>query len=174
MNLAQIRQKTAFNPSALPTQKVATRDWLRGLHQDYPVALTLTLKQVIEIKSDKGTYYKKIDKEECRQIAKRFTHKLNQQIYGSRAAKQYGKGLKYLIVIEGERSCKNLHLHMAIGEIPEHIKWNEIKGLVDNAKTKVAGIDKESEVSIADSGWMDYLTKELGRADTDNVLWDLA
>jgi hypothetical protein len=173
MNLAQIRQKTAFNPNALPTQKVATRDWLRGLHQDYPVALTLTLKQVIEIKSDKGTYYKKIDKEECRQLAKRFTHKLNQQIYGS-SAKRYGKGLKYLIVIEGERSCKNLHLHMAIGEIPKHIKWSEIKGLVDNAKTKVVGIDKESEVSIADSGWMDYLTKELGRADTDNVLWDLA
>ncbi|MBU3595120.1 hypothetical protein ICN10_01745 [Polynucleobacter sp. 86C-FISCH] len=173
MKLAQIRQKTAFNPNALPTQKVATRDWLRSIHKNYPVALTLTLKQVIEVKSNKGSYYKKIDKEECRQIAKRFTQKLNQQIFGN-SAKRYGKGLKYLIVVEGERSCKNLHLHMAIGEIPSHIKWNEIKGLVDNAKTKVVGIDKESEVSIADSGWMDYLTKELGRADTDNVLWDLA
>ena len=173
MNLAQIHQKIAFNQNALPTVKQETRDWLRGLHQDYPVALTLTLKQVIEIKSDKGTYYKKIDKEECRQIAKRFTHKLNQQIYGS-SAKRYGKGLKYLIVVEGERSCKNLHLHMAIGEIPSHIKWSEIKGLVDNAKAKVVDIDKESDIAIADSGWMDYLTKELGRADTDNILWDLA
>jgi hypothetical protein len=173
VNLAQIHQKIAFNQNALPTVKQETRDWLRGLHQDYPVALTLTLKQVIEIKSDKGTYYKKIDKEECRQIAKRFTHKLNQQIYGS-SAKRYGKGLKYLIVVEGERSCKNLHLHMAIGEIPSHIKWSEIKGLVDNAKAKVVDIDKESDIAIADSGWMDYLTKELGRADTDNILWDLA
>ena len=63
---------------------------------------------------------------------------------------------------------------MAIGEIPEHIKWSEIKELVANAKSKVAGIDKQFDVDIADSGWMEYLTKELGKADTDNVLWDLA
>jgi len=173
MKLAQIRQKTAFNPNALPTQKVATRDWLRGIHADYPLALTLTLKQVIEVKNNNGIYYTKIDKDECRQIAKRFTQKLNQQIFGN-SAKRYGKGLKYLIVVEGERSCKNLHLHMAIGEIPEHIKWSDIKELVANAKSKVAGIDKQFDVDIADSGWMEYLTKELGKADTDNVLWDLA
>ena len=173
MKLAQIRQKTAFNPNALPTQKVATRDWLRGIHADYPLALTLTLKQVIEVKNNNGIYYTKIDKDECRQIAKRFTQKLNQQIFGN-SAKRYGKGLNYLIVVEGERSCKNLHLHMAIGEIPEHIKWSEIKELVANAKSKVAGIDKQFDVDIADSGWMEYLTKELGKADTDNVLWDLA
>ena len=173
MKLAQIRQKTAFNPNALPTQKVATRDWLRGIHADYPLALTLTLKQVIEVKNNNGIYYTKIDKDECRQIAKRFTQKLNQQIFGN-SAKRYGKGLKYLIVVEGERSSKNLHLHMAIGEIPKHIKWSEIKELVANAKSKVAGIDKQFDVDIADSGWMEYLTKELGKADTDNVLWDLA
>ena len=173
MKLAQIRQKTAFNPNALPTQKVATRDWLRGIHADYPLALTLTLKQVIEVKNNNGIYYTKIDKDECRQIAKRFTQKLNQQIFGN-SAKRYGKGLKYLIVVEGERSCKNLHLHMAIGKIPEHIKWSDIKELVANAKSKVAGIDKQFDVDIADSGWMEYLTKELGKADTDNILWDLA
>jgi len=173
MNLAQIRQKTAFNPNALPTQKVATRDWLRGIHKDYPVALTLTLKQVIEVKNNNGIYYKKIDKDECRQIAKRFTQKLNQQIFGN-SAKRYGKGLNYLIVVEGERSCKNLHLHMAIGQIPEHIRLNAINGLVKNAKAKVAGIDGQYKVDIVDSGWMEYLTKELGKADTDNILWDLA
>lgn len=173
MNLAQIRQKTAFSPNALPTQKVATRDWLRGIHKDYPLALTLTLKQVIEVKNNNGIYYKKIDKDECRQIAKRFTQKLNQQIFGN-SAKRYGKGLIYLIVVEGERSCKNLHLHMAIGQIPEHIKLNAIDGLVKNAKAKVEGIDEQYKVDIVDSGWMEYLTKELGKTDTDNILWDLA
>ena len=173
MNLTQIRQKTAFIPNALPTQKVATRNWLRSLHKNYPVALTLTLKQVIEVKNTNGIYYKKIDKDECRQIAKRFTQKLNQQIFGN-SAKRYGKGLKYLIVIEGERSSKNLHLHMAIGQLPEHIKWNAMNGMVKNAKSRVAGIDEQYKVDIVDSGWMEYLTKELGKADTDNVLWDLA
>jgi hypothetical protein len=63
---------------------------------------------------------------------------------------------------------------MAIGALPEHIKWNAIKDLVSNAKNKVAGIDRHFDVAIADSGWMEYLTKELGKTDTDNVLWDLA
>lgn len=172
MKLAQIRQKTAFNQSALLTVKQEARDWLRGLHKEYPLALTLTLKQVMEVKNNNGIYYKKVDKEECRAIAKRFTHKLNQSIFGN-SAKRYGKGLKYLIVVEGERSCKNLHLHMAIGALPEHIKWNAIKDLVSYAKNKVAGIDRHFDVAISDSGWMEYLTKELGKTDTDNVLWDL-
>jgi len=174
MNLAQIRQKIAFNPNALPTAKQEARDWLRGIHKDYPLALTLTLKQVMTVKNNRGIYCQKINKDECRQIAKRFTHKLNQQIFGSRAAKKHGKGLSYLIVIEGERSCKNLHLHMAIGGIPKHIKWNVMDDLVKCAKSKVAEIDEQYKVDIADSGWMEYLTKELGKADTDNVLWDLA
>jgi hypothetical protein len=174
MNLAQIRQKTAFNPSALLTQKDATRNWLRSLHTEYPLALTLTLKQVIEVKNNQGVYYKRIDRDDCREIAKRFTHKLNQQIFSSRGAKKYGKALSYLIVIEGERSSKNLHLHMAIGKIPEHIKFNEIEGLVRNAKSKVIGIDEQHKVDVVDSGWMEYLTKELGKTDTDNILWDLA
>ena len=63
---------------------------------------------------------------------------------------------------------------MAIGQIPEHIRLNAINGLVKNAKAKVAGIDGQYKVDIVDSGWMEYLTKELGKADTDNILWDLA
>ena len=84
------------------------------------------------------------------------------------------KGLKYLVVVEGERTGKNLHLHMAIGDLPSYVKWNEVDGLVRNAKLKVAELDEQHKVDIVDSGWMEYLTKELGMKDTDNVLWDLA
>ncbi len=173
MNIEQIRQKTAYCASALPTQKQATRTWLNSLHKQYPVALTLTLKQVNSYKSVKGIHAKKLDRDECRRIAKHFTHKLNQQVFGS-SAKRYGNGLKYLVVIEGERTGKNLHLHMAIGDLPSHVKWNEIDGLVRNAKLRVAELDEQHKVDIVDSGWMEYLTKELGMRDTDNVLWDLA
>ena len=173
MNIEQIRQKTAYCASALPTQKQATRTWLNSLHKQYPVALTLTLKQVNSYKSVKGIHAKKLDRDECRRIANHFTHKLNQQVFGS-SAKRYGKGLKYLVVIEGERTGKNLHLHMAIGDLPSHVKWNEIDGLVRNAKLRVAELDEQHKVDIVDSGWMEYLTKELGMRDTDNVLWDLA
>ena len=37
----------------------------------------------------------------------------------------------------------------------------------------ITSIDKEFKADIADSNWMDYITKELGNKDTDNVFWDL-
>jgi hypothetical protein len=47
MKLQDIRTRTAYNPLALPTQKAATRTWLSGMSKDFPLALTLTLKQNI-------------------------------------------------------------------------------------------------------------------------------
>ena len=65
---------------------------------------------------------------------------------------------------------------MAIGGLPDYVKWNEIDGFVRKAKLSVDELDQQHKVDIAgDSGWMgQYLTKELGIKDTDNVLWDLA
>ena len=77
-------------------------------------------------------------------------------------------------VVEGERSCKNLHLHFAIGGLPNYIKFNKFDALVKIAKLQVEHIDAEHKVDICDSGWLEYLTKELGTKDTDNVLWTLA
>ena len=174
MNLQQIRQKLAYSPNALPTQKQATRTWLNSINKQYPIALTLTLKQNIEVKNANGMYYKRIDKDGVKRIAKHFTHKLNKQYFGCRA-KKYGEGLSYLIVIEGERTHKHLHLHMALGNFPAGTKWSEVNEKVCKAKLSVDGLDEQHKVDIAgDSGWMEYLTKELGMKDTDNVLWDLA
>ncbi len=94
MKLAEIRQKLAYNPNAQPTAKHSTRTFLTSLSAQYPIALTLTLKQYIEVKNAKGVFYQKIDKEEVRRVAKHFTHKLNKQVFVS-SAKRYGKGLKY-------------------------------------------------------------------------------
>ena len=155
------------------SQKQATRDFLRSLHKQYPIALTLTLKQSYAITNANGTYIQKLNRDEVRRIATHFKHKLNQQIFGS-SAKRYGKGLRYLMVMEGERTYKNLHLHIAIGEKPDFIKWNELDTLVCNAKNKITEIDTQHKLDIVDSGWSEYITKELGMNDTDNVFWDLA
>ena len=173
MDLYTIRKKMAYSATAQPTQKQATRTWLSSLHTQYPLALTLTLKQSFVVKNANGVYIQKLDKNEVIRVAKHFTQKLNQQVFGS-SAKRFGKGLKYLVVIEGERTGKNLHLHMAIGNLPSYVKWNEFDGLVCNAKQRVEELDKQHKVDIVDSGWMEYMTKELGMKDTDNVLWDLA
>jgi hypothetical protein len=173
MKLQEIRTRTAYNPLAVPTQKAATRTWLRGMSKDFPLALTLTLKQTIVETTDRGTYKRKLTRIDCERIAKRFTQKLNREVFGKRGADKFGHSLKYLPVVEGDRSNKNLHLHFAIGGLPSHVKLNQFDSLVLNAKINVENIDIEHKVDIADSGWFEYITKEVGAKDTDNVLWTL-
>ena len=173
MKLQEIRTRTAYNPLAVPTQKAATRTWLRGMSKDFPLALTLTLKQTIVETTDRGTYKRKLTRIDCERIAKRFTQKLNREVFGKRGADKFGHSLKYLPVVEGERSNKNLHLHFAIGGLPSHVKLNQLDALVINAKLNVENIDTEHMVDTADSGWIEYITKEVGTKDTDNVLWAL-
>ena len=173
MNIADIRAKTAYNPNALPTQKQATRDWLRGMHTQYPIALTLTLKQQVVERTATGNFTRKLTKDDCIKAAERFVMKLNRAVFRG-AAERHGKKLNYLVVIEGERSYKNLHLHIAIGNLPAHVKFNTINELVGEARKHVQQLDEQYKVDIADSGWFEYMTKELGAKDTDNVLWHLA
>ena len=174
MKLDEIRIRTAYNPNAKPTQKAATRTWLSGKSNQYPLALTLTLKQSVLETTVRGTYKRKLTRVDCERIAKRFMQKLNRQVFGKRNADKFGFTLNYLVVVEGERSCKNLHLHFAIGGLPNYIKFNKFDALVKIAKLQVEHIDAEHKVDICDSGWLEYITKELGTKDTDNVLWTLA
>ncbi|MBT8594366.1 hypothetical protein G6672_02600 [Polynucleobacter paneuropaeus] len=173
MKLAQIRQRTAHNPHAIATQKTATRTWLASKAAEYPIALTLTLKQTITLHTQNGTYKRAITRADCDVIAKHFINKLNVQVYGN-AAKRSNKSLKYIVVVEDGFGTKNLHLHLAIGAIPKHVKFNQIDALVKEAKTRVEEIDVQHKVNVANSGWFEYITKEVSKHNTDNVLWQLA
>jgi hypothetical protein len=110
---------------------------------------------------------------DCDRVAKRFIQKLNRQAFG-KAAERNGKSLRYLVVVEGERTAKLLHLHLAVGGLPKTYLPNQFATMVKNAANLVREIDTQHDVQIMDSGWTDYITKELGRSDTDNVLWHLA
>ena len=173
MNLAEIRQKTAYQPNAPLTQKAATRLWLVELSKSYPLALTLTLKQTINDSCLTGARKHTLNLADCERIAHRFQQKLNRSVFGQRAADKYGKSLKYIPVVEGQRSNKHLHLHYAIGGLPSYLQLRDFEKLVTTAKIYVENVDAEHRVDITDSGWMEYITKEVGRKDTDNVLWRL-
>ena len=88
----------------------------------------------------------------------------------SNAAKRHGKTLKYLPVVEGERSGKHLHLHFAIGNLPKHVRFNQFDALVCEAKKYVEHVDEQHKVDIADSGWLEYITKETATKHSENVL----
>ena len=171
MNLAQIRQKTAYLEQPKNDLKMTGRIWSQQFQGT--VAVTLTLKQSFKVVANTGTYYKRLDRDECWQIARNFQKKLNQLIYKN-AAKRNHKTLKYLISVEGGAGGLNLHLHMVVGEFPQHIKFNEIEGLILKAKNKVPEMNKEYEVKLCDTGWNEYIVKTIGKTNTDSILWDLA
>lgn len=114
-------------------------------------------------------HIRKLNREHCDVIARRFTQKLNRQAFGN-AAERYNKSLRHFAVVEGERTGKNLHLHLAVGKLPNTYLPNQFATMVKNAVDLVAELDTQDDVQIMDSGWADYITKELGCRDTDNVL----
>ena len=171
MDLQTIRHKTAYNDSNKANLKADTRTWLRSLNNRYSIACTLTLKQTIVENTAKGTYKRQITVNDAKNTAQHFIKKLNKEVFKN-SAKRHNKTLHYIVVCEGERSSKHLHLHFAIGGIGTD-RLKEMNRHINNAKQYVQNIDKEFKADIADSGWMDYITKELGNKDTDNVFWDL-
>ncbi len=173
MSLREIRKRTGYEENAVVTQKSATRTWLTGLRTQFQFAVTLSIKQTTVVKTDRGIHVRKIRRVDCDAIAKRFTQKLNRQAFGN-AAERYNKSLRYLAVVEGERTGKNLHLHFAVGNFPSSYLPNQFSTMVKNAVDLVDELDTHHDVQVMDSGWTDYITKELGRKDTDNVLWQLA
>jgi hypothetical protein len=173
MKIDEIRRRTAYDPNTLPTQKQATRAWLNGMAKEYPVALTLTLNQAIREVTIKGTYCRQLTKEDCEKAAARFIQKLNEEIFGKNAVRRHNKGLNFIVTIEGERTEKHLHLHLAIGGFVRGYKFNQLGNKVRQAKAHVKNLAEQHKLDICDSGWLEYITKELGRKDTDNVLWHL-
>ena len=173
MDIYEIRKRTAYDPSVPQSQKNAVRSWLTGLSFDYQFAVTLTFKQSIPVLTNRGAHIRKLKREHCDAIAKRFTQKLNRQVFG-KAAERYNKSLRYIAIVEGQRSAKNLHLHLAIGGLPQSYLPHQFNYMVINAVSRVRELDAEHNVQIMDTGWFDYITKELGRHDTENVLWQLA
>jgi hypothetical protein len=173
MKLQEIRERTNYSYPHVASSKDVLCSWLSAQSAQYPYALTLTLKQTVQTNTALGSVTRSLKRDDCIRIARRFQQKLNRQVFGKRAAESYGKGLRYMVVLEGERSDKRLHLHMAIGAVPRYIKPNAIAARIAAAKQLVSEIDTQHKVDIADSGWLEYIAKEATQNDTDNVLWEL-
>lgn len=173
MDLYTARQRTAYEPNARATEKQTMRNWLIGKKQEFQFAVTLTIKQTMLIKNDNGTYMQRLKRSDVDRIAERFTRKLNEQVFGH-SAKRHKRKLLYIPVVEGVNNGKNLHLHIAVGHYPKDRLPMQFALLVQNAINLVAELDEQHKVDVMDSGWIDYITKELNARNTDNVLWQLA
>jgi hypothetical protein len=170
--LDEIRKRVATDEQRF-TQKDAVRNYLRAKQNDFQYAVTLTFHQHFKATTEKGVHYRQVGKQDVEATAAKFKRRLNSIALGS-SAKRYGNSLNYFFVVEGERSNKHLHLHLLVGGELRKIKRNEFKQAVETAAALCENVGTEIDVQVADSGWLEYITKEVGKHDTDNVLWELA
>lgn len=171
MDIQQIRRITGYNPH-VPTQKTATAGWLAAQSSQYQYAVTLTFVQKLHVSNAHGEYYRTTNREDIEKAVEKFQQKLNLLVFKNEARRR-GRKLSYLPVLEGLRNTKHLHIHMSIGGSPSHILPSEFITLVKKAASLVPLCNQQSDIQIMDSGWMDYMCKEVANTHTDNVLWQL-
>jgi hypothetical protein len=58
-----------------------------------------------------------------------------------------------------------------LGNFPNDFKWNTLPKIVEQASKECFEIDFQHKEDICDSGWMEYITKEVGEDNTDKCLW---
>lgn len=186
MNLQEIRdlmhKKGAYNT----TKKQVLCDWLTANEQmRLQFGLTLMPKKLLYKHTAKGAVYRHLTRDELDAAVQRFMQLLSSVCY-KQAYKRHGKKVHGVYVIEGERELKDLHAHLAL-ECCDYMDMFEFKQSVEKAlelsgdfviynDTYKQGTHDRLEkyryrLDVIDSGWITYITKDLGKNDTDKVLF---
>lgn len=190
MNIAETREtlkrKGAYNVS----HKRIVADWLaHSCIINFNLGLTLMPKKVPHkhVPGKSKITMRHLNKHELERAGLRFVEILNKVVYRN-AYLRHGRQLDVVMVMEGEKSYKDLHLHFALRK-PDNMIWMEFA-----RRTKLAlklssefmvrndsydnrygeqydGLIQEFryKLDVVDSGWLYYITKELGHRDTSNL-----
>jgi hypothetical protein len=155
------------------------RDCLAPYSHHVQYAVTLTLKQSAVIRVRRFQNYGNehyefkhyLTDDHIRSTVRYFTARLTALLYGNQAKhanKQSWAKPMVLTVVEGKNTTKLPHLHMAIGNVPEHHMAN-INNLVAQAFNRCDFANKQICVKPVDhsQGWLDYITKQVGYTDND-------
>lgn len=168
--------------------KSQIQDWL-VTQTDAKLDIGLTLMPVKVLPcgqrpqhKDTKQYRRHMNRDELYQAGVKFTEILNKLTYKN-AYKRYGKRLFIVMVIEGERIQKDLHLHLAINK-PDHLTHTEFAKVIRQAiemsrdfclEAPKASANKSRDeryhykADIVDRGWIGYITKELDTRHTHNL-----
>jgi hypothetical protein len=170
MTLYEIRKIIKSSELDRPNCRTETRQFLSGLSSNYQVALTLTLNQKWFDKCGQFRVDHYLKSEDVPYIYSRFQHQLNKLIWKNKYTR-FGESLSFLRAWEDGQGSKRIHLHAALGNFPINFKLNKLPSLVEKASKQCCEIDFQHKESICDSGWIEYITKEVGKKDTDKILW---
>ena len=190
MKLAEIREKLANIGVGKLSNRETVANWLaHDCCADFDIGLTVmpekllcrNLAAVRNIKGNKA--YRHLSKQELEQALINFVDKLNRVIYKN-AYKRFNKKLDLIMVIEGEKNCRDLHAHFAIKkpsdmQLKEFVKRVrlalELSGdfAIENPNYDPARDSLEKKyrykLDIIDRDWLYYITKELDKKYVDNL-----
>ena len=170
MTLYEIRQIIQKSELNRPNCRTETRQFLVGLATNYQVALTLTLNQKWFDKCGQMRVEHYLSKDDIPYIYERFQHQLNKLVWKNRYTR-YGDKLQFIRAWENGNGSKRIHLHAALGNFPKDFKLNTLPKLIERAAKQCYEVDIQHKEDICDSGWIEYITKEVGKKDTDKILW---
>jgi len=146
-------------------------------HVQFAVTLTLKQSALIKVKrfenygNDIYVFRDYLDDDKLRSTIKFFTVQLTNEIYGNKAKhknkKQWAAPL-VIAAVEGRNTHKLTHLHLAIGNIPITHTEN-IAQHIHVAFQRCDFANKQLCVKSVtnSSGWLGYITKEVGYTDND-------
>jgi hypothetical protein len=170
MTLFEIRQIIQKSDLNRPNCRSETRQFLSTIASDYSVAMTLTLNQKWFDKCGLMRVPHYLKAEDIPYIYARFQHQLNKLIWKNRYTR-FGESVKMLRAWEDGKGSKRIHLHAALGNFPNDFKLNSLPSLVEKASQQCFEIDHQHKEKICDEGWIEYITKEVGKHNTDKILW---
>jgi hypothetical protein len=142
-------------------------------------AVTLTLKQSALIRvrrfqnygSDIYEFREYLDDDKLRSTIRFFTTQFTNELYGNKSKhknKQQWASPLVIAAVEGRNTHKLTHLHLAIGNIPATHTEN-IAQHIQVAFQRCDFANKQLCVKTVtnSSGWLGYITKEVGYTDND-------
>lgn len=132
-------------------------------------AVTLTMKQSRIVATNTGQMVQRLTEIEAKDNFRYFVKRLNASMFGN-ASKRHAKTVYVIPVLEGMASSKQLHYHCMMGSFRNGATNELITAAIRDAwlKTNFGNVEIDVQ-SMYDNGWIDYITKEVGMGDADNV-----
>ncbi|WP_246326945.1 hypothetical protein [Burkholderia guangdongensis] len=132
-------------------------------------AVTLTMKPYREIMTNKGLTTQRLTEIEAKENFRQFIRRLNAAVYGN-AAKRFGTSVYVIPVIEGIVTDKLLHYHCMMGNFRGGVDEALIASAIRAAWLQTDFGNFEVDIKpLTSDGWIDYILKEVGIGDADNV-----
>lgn len=146
----------------------AIREWISDTQWVNPFAVTLNLKQVIQIEADHGRVFIHLDDQKASRNLRYFINKVSRHYLGN-TTRRFGSRLPVIPVLEGGKG-KRLHFHLMI-DLPPSATIEEVYPLfVTTWMGTQWGYGQVNIQQRPDGGWLNYITKLRDKADAGEAI----